>query len=485
MNLKGSKLRIEKIDECRYRIPKTGKMRVDGVIYVDQKMMDEIIATDESLIQVANVAHLPGIQKYSLAMPDIHWGYGFPIGGVAAMDVEQGVISPGGVGYDINCGCRLLITRISKKDIKDRIRELVDALFKAVPCGVGSKGKIKLSKNEEKKVLEQGSRWAVKEGFGTEEDIARTEEGGMLKGADPNLISERALERGKEQLGTLGAGNHFLEIGYVEEIFDEKTAKAFNLFKDQVTILIHCGSRGLGHQICDDFIRIMMKSIDKLGIELPDRQLVSAYIKSKEGQAYLSATATAANFAWANRQIIMHWVREAFSSTLAANIDEIGLELLYDVCHNIAKIEEHEIDGKKRKVCVHRKGATRAFPPKHPDVPKIYREVGQPVLIPGDMGTESYVLVGTQKAMEDTFGSTCHGAGRIMSRSKAIKFTKGRAIQRELENKGIIVKAKGSKTLKEEAPEAYKDVSHVVDIVHKAGISKKVARIKPLGVVKG
>ncbi|RLA88998.1 MAG: RNA-splicing ligase RtcB, partial [Deltaproteobacteria bacterium] len=327
MNLKGSKLRIEKIDECRYRIPKTGKMRVDGVIYVDQKMMDEIIATDESLIQVANVAHLPGIQKYSLAMPDIHWGYGFPIGGVAAMDVEQGVISPGGVGYDINCGCRLLITRISKKDIKDRIRELVDALFKAVPCGVGSKGKIKLSKNEEKKVLEQGSRWAVKEGFGTEEDIARTEEGGMLKGADPNLISERALERGKEQLGTLGAGNHFLEIGYVEEIFDEKTAKAFNLFKDQVTILIHCGSRGLGHQICDDFIRIMMKSIDKLGIELPDRQLVSAYIKSKEGQAYLSATATAANFAWANRQIIMHWVREAFSSTLAANIDEIGLEL--------------------------------------------------------------------------------------------------------------------------------------------------------------
>ncbi|RKY00182.1 MAG: RNA-splicing ligase RtcB [Spirochaetes bacterium] len=485
MNLKGSKLRIEKIDECRYRIPKTGKMRVDGVIYVDQKMMDEIIATDESLIQVANVAHLPGIQKYSLAMPDIHWGYGFPIGGVAAMDVEQGVISPGGVGYDINCGCRLLITRISKKDIKDRIRELVDALFKAVPCGVGSKGKIKLSKNEEKKVLEQGSRWAVKEGFGTEEDIARTEEGGMLKGADPNLISERALERGKEQLGTLGAGNHFLEIGYVEEIFDEKTARAFNLFKDQVTILIHCGSRGLGHQICDDFIRIMMKSIDKLGIELPDRQLVSAYIKSKEGQAYLSATATAANFAWANRQIIMHWVREAFSSTLAANIDEIGLELLYDVCHNIAKIEEHEIDGKKRKVCVHRKGATRAFPPKHPDVPKIYREVGQPVLIPGDMGTESYVLVGTQKAMEDTFGSTCHGAGRIMSRSKAIKFTKGRAIQRELENKGIIVKAKGSKTLKEEAPEAYKDVSHVVDIVHKAGISKKVARIKPLGVVKG
>ena len=485
MNLKGSKLRIEKIDECRYRIPKTGKMRVDGVIYVDQKMMDEIIATDESLIQVANVAHLPGIQKYSLAMPDIHWGYGFPIGGVAAMDVEQGVISPGGVGYDINCGCRLLITRISKKDIKDRIRELVDALFKAVPCGVGSKGKIKLSKNEEKKVLEQGSRWAVKEGFGTEEDIARTEEGGMLKGADPDLISERALERGKEQLGTLGAGNHFLEIGYVEEIFDEKTAKAFNLFKDQVTILIHCGSRGLGHQICDDFIRIMMKSIDKLGIELPDRQLVSAYIKSKEGQAYLSATATAANFAWANRQIIMHWVREAFSSTLAANIDEIGLELLYDVCHNIAKIEEHEIDGKKRKVCVHRKGATRAFPPKHPDVPKIYREVGQPVLIPGDMGTESYVLVGTQKAMEDTFGSTCHGAGRIMSRSKAIKFTKGRAIQRELENKGIIVKAKGSKTLKEEAPEAYKDVSHVVDIVHKAGISKKVARIKPLGVVKG
>ncbi|MBW1971903.1 MAG: RtcB family protein [Deltaproteobacteria bacterium] len=485
MNLKGSKLRIEKIDECRYRIPKTGKMRVDGVIYVDQKMMDEIIATDESLIQVANVAHLPGIQKYSLAMPDIHWGYGFPIGGVAAMDVEQGVISPGGVGYDINCGCRLLITRISKKDIKDRIRELVDALFKAVPCGVGSKGKIKLSKNEEKKVLEQGSRWAVKEGFGTEEDIARTEEGGMLKGADPDLISERALERGKEQLGTLGAGNHFLEIGYVEEIFDEKTARAFNLFKDQVTILIHCGSRGLGHQICDDFIRIMMKSIDELGIELPDRQLVSAYIKSKEGQAYLSATATAANFAWANRQIIMHWVREAFSSTLAANIDEIGLELLYDVCHNIAKIEEHEIDGKKRKVCVHRKGATRAFPPKHPDVPKIYREVGQPVLIPGDMGTESYVLVGTQKAMEDTFGSTCHGAGRIMSRSKAIKFTKGRAIQRELENKGIIVKAKGSKTLKEEAPEAYKDVSHVVDIVHKAGISKKVARIKPLGVVKG
>jgi len=375
---------------------------------------------------------------------------------------------------------------LERQEVRGHIRKLVETLFRNIPCGIGSKRKdLRLSKAELKKVLVKGVGWAVKQGFGLEEDPEYIEEGGCIQGADPDLISDRALERGRAQLGTLGSGNHFVEVGYVDEVYDEHAAKDLGLFLDQVTIIIHTGSRGLGHQVCDDYIKILMKSTQKYGIELPDRQLCCAPIASEEGRQYLAAMAGAANYAFANRQIIFHWVRESFERVFQMSSERLGLRLIYDVCHNIAKIETHRVDGKERKLCVHRKGATRAFPPHHPDTPLAYKDVGQPVLIPGDMGRYSYVLVGTEQAMAETFGSTCHGAGRVMSRKQAMRVSKGRAIIRELEDQGITVRSAGKTTVREEIPEAYKDVSQVVEVVSGAGISKKVARLRPMGVIKG
>jgi len=479
-----SEIKIERLDENRWIVPPTGGMRVPGMIYSSDKMTGGI-GTDESLKQVANVAHLPGIINYSFAMPDMHWGYGFPIGGVAAFDMKEGVISPGGVGYDINCGVRAITTRLSFCDIEGRLERLVAALFRDIPSGVGSKGELKLSIKEEKKVLREGARWAVKNGYGFPEDIVTTEDGGKMEGADPECLSERALERGRAQLGTLGSGNHFLEIEVVEEIFDEKRALAFGLEPDQVVVVIHSGSRGLGYQVCDDFLARMVKHINKLDFPLPDRQLACAYLASHEGKEYYAAMACAANYAWANRQILMHRTRQTFEKTLGMSPREMGMNLLYDVCHNIAKFEEFPVEGKNRKVCVHRKGATRAFPPGHQALPDRYRATGQPVLIPGDMGTGSYILAGAEKAFTDTFGSTCHGAGRVMSRSKAIKASKGRSIPSEMAQRGVFVMATGKRTLFEEIPEAYKRVDDVVDVVHKAGLSKKVARLRTVGCIKG
>jgi len=434
---------------------------------------------------VANVAQLPGIVKNSLAMPDMHWGYGFPIGGVAAFDMEGGVVSPGGVGYDINCGCRLMMTNLSREDVRPKLEKIVNALFRHVPSGVGSRGALKLPRSEEKKVLVEGARWAVSNGYGSQGDLDSMEDGGCLAGADPEAVSERALERGKDQVGTLGSGNHFLEVEVVEEIFDRDAAAALGIEEGRVAVMVHSGSRGLGHQVCDDYLAKLVKHVDRLGISLPDRQLACAYIRSPEGRQYLSAMACAANYAWANRQMLMHWTAEALERALDMSPRDLGMRLVYDVCHNIAKIEEHVVDGRKMTLCVHRKGATRAFPPGHPALPAKYRKTGQPVLIPGDMGTGSYVLVGTEKAMEETFGSTCHGAGRVLSRAAAIKASKGRAIGREMEDRGVLVMAAAKGTLAEEIPEAYKNIDEVVNVVHGAGLSRKVARLKAIGCIKG
>ena len=375
---------------------------------------------------------------------------------------------------------------LERKEVTAQIKQLVDGLFGNIPSGVGSKRKdLRLSQQELQKVLAKGAGWAIKQGFGYEEDVEFIEERGCIEGADPSLISNRALERGRPQLGTLGSGNHFVEVGYVDEVYDENAARALGLFKDQVTIIVHTGSRGLGHQVCDDYIKILMKSTQKYGIELPDRQLCCAPVSSKEGKQYLAAMAGAANYAFANRQIIFHWVRETFEQVFQMSSERLGLRLIYDVCHNIAKIETHKVAGKEMKLCVHRKGATRAFPPYHPDLPEDYQEVGQPVLIPGDMGRYSYVLVGTEQAMAETYGSTCHGAGRVMSRKQAMKVSQGRAIIRELEDQGITIRSAGKATVREEIPEAYKDVSQVVEVVYGAGISKKVVRLRPMGVIKG
>ena len=480
-----SEIKIKKLDEYRWMIPPVGGMRVPGIIYSSEEMMGGI-GSDESPKQVANVAYLPGIVNYSLAMPDMHWGYGFPIGGVAAFDMKEGIISPGGVGYDINCGVRIMTTNLQFDEIKNQLHDLVSSLFRNIPAGVGSKGTLKLSISEEKKVLREGAKWAVNNGYGSSNDLLATEDGGKMEGADPESVSDRALERGRQQLGTLGSGNHFLEIEVVEEIFDENVAAAFGLESvGQVVVVIHSGSRGFGYQVCDDFLASMVKNINKLDFALPDRQLACAYINSDEGRRYFAAMACAANYAWVNRQMLMHWAREVFEKTLQKSPREIGMRLLYDVCHNIAKVEEFPIDGKMKKVCVHRKGATRAFPPGHPALPDMYRKVGQPVIIPGDMGTGSYVLVGTEKAFSETFGSTCHGAGRVMSRTRAKKASRGRSIQKEMADRNVIVMATGRGTLQEEIPEAYKDIDAVVDVVHKAGLSKKVAKLRAVGCIKG
>ncbi len=476
--------KLTKIDDYRWEVPRIGSMRVPGIVYSSAAMIKKPDQA-EPIKQVANVATLPGILKASLAMPDMHWGYGFPIGGVAAFDWETGIISPGGVGYDINCGVRLASTALEEKDVRPHLGNLVNVLFQNIPSGVGSKGSLKLSVQEEKKVLKEGSRWVLRQGYGEEDDLHRTEDGGCLPNADPELISQRALQRGQKQLGTLGSGNHFLEIGVVEKVYDADVARVFGLQQGQITLMIHCGSRGFGYQVCDDFLASMTRHVQKLGIDLPDRQLACAMIRSGMGERYLHAMACAANYAWANRQVLLHRSREVFQRVLGIGPRDLQMRLVYDVCHNIAKKEEHIIDGQKRTVCVHRKGATRSFPSGHPAVCEEYRSVGQPVIIPGDMGTASYVLVGTEKAMEETFGSTCHGAGRVLSRKAAKKASKGRAIHRELEDKGILVRWTGRSTLAEEMPDAYKEISEVIAIVHGAGISRKVAKLRPMGVVKG
>jgi tRNA-splicing ligase RtcB len=479
-----SDVKLEKIDDNRWLLPQTGCMKVPGIIYANEKILN-LLKNDESTKQVANVAHLPGIVNYSLAMPDIHWGYGFPIGGVAAFDLDIGVVSPGGVGYDINCGCRLMATELTLADIKDKTKDLTTALYHCIPTGVGSTGYVKLSGKDQKKVLEDGASWAVKAGFGSAHDLETTEDGGCMSGADPEQLSARALERGKQQLGTLGSGNHFLEIEVVQDIFDEKAAQAFGLRKGQIVVMIHTGSRGLGYQICDDYLALMVKHQAETGIALPDRQLACTYLASGRGRNYLAAMACGANYAWANRQILMHLTREVLEKTLHIAPRELGARLVYDVCHNIAKIESFNIAGVEKKLCVHRKGATRAYPAGHEAVPARYRSVGQPVLIPGDMGTGSYVLVGQEKAMQETFGSACHGAGRVMSRTQAIKNSRGRSISRELADQGVLVMAGSKGTLNEEMPEAYKNLNDVVAVVHEAGIARKVARLKSVACIKG
>ena len=480
------KSELERIDKFRWRLPKSYRpgMRVDGIIYASEEMLDSILS-DKAAEQVANVAFLPGIVKHSLAMPDIHWGYGFPIGGVAATDVEAGgVISPGGVGFDINCGVRLVRTGLFEKDIRPKLKELVYALYNNVPAGVGSKGDIKISAKEERKLLVGGAKWVVDHGYGVKEDLEYTEERGAVQGADPDKVSPRAYERGKDQSGTLGSGNHFLEVQIIDEIYDGEAAAVFGIEKGQAMLMIHSGSRGLGYQVCDEYSKNFIHTLSKYDIEVPDRQLACAPVNSSEGKAYLGAMRAAANYAWANRQCLMHLARGSFEKVFEMGPKDLGMDLIYDVAHNIAKIEKHDIDGREKTLCVHRKGATRAFPPGHPDLPEKYQKIGQPVIIPGDMGRNSYLLVGTEGAAE-TFYSTCHGAGRLMSRSAAIRNSRGRSISRELENQGIIVKSTGRETLAEEMPEAYKDVNEVVGVVAGAGISKRVCRMKPVGVVKG
>jgi tRNA-splicing ligase RtcB len=477
---------LEKIDDYRWRIPKSYMpgMRVPGIIYADGNLL-ESIKRDRAPQQVANAATLPGIVNNSLAMPDIHWGYGLPIGGVVATDIEAGgVITPGGVGYDINCGVRLVKTGLTEKEIKPRIKDLVTALYNSVPAGVGSEGKIRVSAEEEKKILTGGAKWAVSKGFGTKEDLEHTEEKGCMEGADPACVSDRAYQRGKRQSGTLGSGNHFIEVQLVDEIYDEECAGTLNIEKGLITIMIHSGSRGFGYQICDEYSKGMGSVLAKYKISVPDRQLACAPVKSPEGRSYIGAMKCAANYAWNNRQCLMHLVREVFEKFFNRSFKDLGMDLIYDVAHNIAKFEKYTIDGKEKLLCVHRKGATRAFGPGHPELPDRYKSIGQPVIIPGDMGRHSFLMVGTKKS-EETFFSTCHGAGRLMSRKAAVSRCRGRSISRELAEKGISVMAAGRGTLAEEAPEAYKNVNEVVHVVHEAGISKKVARMRPMGVIKG
>jgi tRNA-splicing ligase RtcB len=460
-------------------------MRVPGIIFADDAMMSSILE-DQSLDQVANVACLPGIVRASLAMPDIHWGYGFPIGGVAATRMEDGVISPGGVGFDIDCGVRMLRTDLEQKEVVPKLEKLVSALFEAIPSGVGASGKIRLKVADLKEVLEKGARWAVERGMGDPEDLEATEENGCMKAAAPDSVSAKAKERGAPQLGTLGSGNHFLEVQAVEEIYEPEMAQRLGISRPgQVTLLIHTGSRGLGHQTCEDSLSHMAQAVKRHAIEVPDRQLACAPIKSPEGQEYLRAMAAAANFAWCNRQCIAHWARETFSQVFGRDWRALGMHQVYDVAHNIAKIEEHQVNGKRMTVCVHRKGATRAFPPGSPHIPDKYRDIGQPVLVPGDMGRYSFLCVGTETAMAEAFGSTCHGAGRRESRAAAKRILRGVDVAAELRKRGIIVKAASRGELAEEYSIAYKDVADVVEIAHKAGLSKKVAKMRPLGVIKG
>ncbi len=477
---------IEKIDNYRWQISSDYKsgMKVPGLIYTSENMLD-VVREDQSLEQVVNVAFLPGIINYSLAMPDIHWGYGFPIGGVAATETKNGVVSPGGVGFDINCGVRLLRSGLNIEDVRPRINDLLLSLFTNIPSGLGSKGRIRVGEKEMDEVITQGAAWAVKHGFGDKNDLDVIEDRGCLKNANPDHVTDKARERGIPQLGTLGAGNHFLEIGAVQEIYESLIARTMGIDEvGQVVVWIHTGSRGLGHQVCTDYLKIMEQAVHKYAIELPDRQLSCAPVTSHEGQNYLAAMACAANYAWANRQFITHWVRDAFTNVFTKS-HAASLETVYDVAHNIAKIEEHIVRGEKTPLCVHRKGATRAFPAGHVDVPTKYKNIGQPVLIPGDMGRYSFIMVGTDKAMKETFGSSCHGAGRLQSRSAAKRSLKGQDIIQELKVKGITVNTGSISALVEEASQAYRDVASVVEVMQGAGLARKVAKLQPIGVIKG
>ncbi|MEJ2312101.1 MAG: RtcB family protein [Gemmatimonadales bacterium] len=477
---------MRQLDEYRWLIPRQGKMRVDGLVYADHRLMENIRG-DEAIRQVANVACLPGIVGRSIGMPDIHWGYGFAIGGVAAFDpADDGVVSPGGVGYDINCGVRLLRSDIRAEELKPRIDGLMSQIMRDVPAGVGAGYRGSgLSGGAVRDVLSKGAKWAVEQGFGTHDDLEHIESGGTLEGADPDRVSKRAVERGRAQVGTVGSGNHFIEVGVVAEVYDATAADSLGLQPGTVTVFIHSGSRGLGHQVCTDYLDVMLKATRKYGIDLPDRQLACAPLASPEAEDYFAAMYAAANYAFANRQMMSHRVREAFARIFGRPWETLGLRLVYDVAHNNAKWESHEVEGRPRRLCVHRKGATRAFPPGHPDVPDAYRDIGQPVFIPGDMARYSYVLVGTDGAYSETFGSTCHGAGRRMSRRQAKKSVRGRNLRKEFEELGIEVRASSFATVAEEIPEAYKDVADVVDVVDRAGIGRKVVRLKPLGVLKG
>ena len=470
-------VQLKKLNDYTWMIEKQGSMKVPAIIYSSEKLIRNI-NKDNTLKQLMNVASLKGIIKHALAMPDAHEGYGFPIGGVAAFRVEDGLISPGGVGYDINCGVRLLKTNVAFEEIKNKIKEIVDEIFKRVPVGVGVGGRLKLTKEELIEVLAKGANWALEHGYALKQDLERTEEYGYMREANPEFVSDRALQRGKNQLGSLGSGNHFLEVQMVQEIYDEEIAKKFGMFKNQITAMIHCGSRGLGHQIASDYIHLFEQ---KFGFKnLPDKELINAPFNSKEGQMYYKAMCAAVNFAFANRQIIAHNVREAFRS-----VSSVEVEQLYGVCHNIAKVEEHLVDGEKLKLIVHRKGATRSFGPGRKEIPEVYRDSGQPVLIPGSMGTASYVLVGTKKAEEVSFGSTAHGAGRVMSRKQALRQFRGESVASKLKQRGIYVRGVSWKGIAEEAPDVYKDVDEVVLVSHKVGIGKLVAKLVPLGVIKG
>jgi len=461
-------------------------MNVDGIIYANEELIP-LIRQDQAPEQVANVAMMPGIVGQALAMPDIHWGYGAPIGGVAAFDIERdGVISPGVTGFDINCGVRLLRSDLHLRDVQDHLQDLTHQIYRDVPAGLGSEGAYPIERGEFEKVLLQGAQWAVSRGYGWAEDVRYIEEEGCLPGADPDVVSERARKRGLTEVGTLGSGNHFLEIQAVETIFDADLARQLGLLEEgQIVVMIHTGSRGFGHQVCTDYTDVMQRAMVQYGIQLPDRQLACAPFHTPEAQHYLGAMACAVNFAFANRQCITHTVRQAFERVLGVKATDLGLAVIYDVAHNIVKIEEHQVEGQVRRLAVHRKGATRAFPPGHPAVPEKYRPIGQPVLVPGDMGSHSYLLVGTETAMAETFGSTCHGAGRVWSRKRAMRETQGRNIREELAAQGIILRATSKDTVREEVPGAYKDVDAVVETAHQAGISRRVARMRPLGVVKG
>jgi len=476
-------MNIEAIDAYRWRIPRGERpgMKSDVIVYATEGLLAQI-RHDLSLEQAINVAMLPGIVGPSLAMPDIHQGYGFPIGGVAATDWNNGVVSPGGVGFDINCGVRSIATSLTQADVRQKLQEIVNQAFRDVPCGTGSEGSFKITEKQLDQVLVEGARWAVENGFGCERDLEFCEANGCLPEADPDAVSERAKERGRPQLGTLGSGNHFLEIQYVEEIHDHTAAQAMGLTEDQVVVLIHCGSRGLGHQVCADYLAKMGPAMKKYGISLPDRQLACVPIQSEEGQSYLAAMRASANFAWANRQAILHLVRGAFQKVFGKGV---RMDLVYDVCHNIAKRETHIVEGRKVDVLVHRKGATRAFPPGHREIPRAYREIGQPVLIPGSMGTASWILAGAEGAMKEAFGSVCHGAGRVLSRTAARKGHDARQVAKRLADRGILVRSESREGIIEEIPEAYKNVDEVIEVVHQAGLARKVARLRPMGVIKG
>ena len=477
-----SKQNFKKLNDWLWEIPKSFRqdMQVPARAYVSEKMLEEC-SRDESIPQLINISTLPGVVNYVMAMPDMHEGYGFPIGGVAATDIKNGIISPGGVGFDINCGMRVLKSEHSEKEINPYLDRLATEIQKEVPSGLGRGRQIKLEIASIDKILEKGVKRLVEQGYGVEEDIENCEEGGNLEQADASCVSDYAKNRGRDQVGTLGSGNHFLEIQKVEEIFDEKIAKVFGLFQDQIVIMIHTGSRGLGHQICTDYLKVMQRLVEKYKIKLPDRELACVPFNSPEGQRYFKAMSAGANYAWSNRQMIAHYTRKAWKSILG---EKENLELLYDVAHNIAKVEEHKINGQKMKLCLHRKGATRAFPPGHPEIPEKYREVGQPVLIPGSMGTASYVLVGTKEG-EEAFFSTCHGAGRTMSRNEAMRRVSGQEVVKSLGLKDIIIKCWSLRGIAEEAPMAYKNIERVVDVVHRAGLSRKVVKLVPLAVIKG